>query len=63
MRSTPMGQALVFGLLASSTLVMGGALGAYWQAPEQISNVLLAFASPALASLQARGVASCGLPN
>src|SRR5215218_9582508 len=28
-----MGQALVFGLLGSSALVIGGALGAYWRAP------------------------------
>jgi hypothetical protein len=28
-----MGQALVFGLLGSSALVIGGALGAYWRVP------------------------------
>jgi hypothetical protein len=28
-----MGQALVFGLIGSSALVIGGALGAYWRAP------------------------------
>ena len=45
-----MGEALVFGLLGSSALVIGGALGAYWQAPNQISGVLLAFASGTLIS-------------
>jgi ZIP family zinc transporter len=45
-----MGEALVFGLLGSSALVIGGALGAYWRAPNQISGVLLAFASGTLIS-------------
>jgi ZIP family zinc transporter len=45
-----MGQALVFGLIGSSALVIGGAIGAYWQAPNQISGVLLAFASGTLIS-------------
>jgi zinc transporter, ZIP family len=45
-----MGQALVFGLLGSSALVIGGALGAYWQVPQRISGVLLAFASGTLIS-------------
>jgi ZIP family zinc transporter len=45
-----MGQALIFGLLGSSALVIGGALGAYWRAPHQISGVLLAFASGTLIS-------------
>jgi ZIP family zinc transporter len=45
-----MGQALVFGLLGSSALVIGGALGAYWRVPHQISGVLLAFASGTLIS-------------
>lgn len=45
-----MGEALVFGLIGSSALVIGGALGAYWQAPNQISGVLLAFASGTLIS-------------
>jgi hypothetical protein len=35
-----MGEALVFGLVASSALVIGGAIGAYWQAPYRISGVL-----------------------
>jgi ZIP family zinc transporter len=47
-----MGQALVFGLIGSSALVIGGFIGAYWRAPPQISGVLLAFAGGAvLASL------------
>ena len=45
-----MGQALVFGLLGSSALVIGGAIGAYWRAPHRISGVLLAFASGTLIS-------------
>jgi zinc transporter, ZIP family len=45
-----MGQALVFGLIGSSALVIGGAIGAYWRAPQQISGVLLAFASGTLIS-------------
>src|SRR3712207_920733 len=45
-----MGQALVFGLIGSSALVIGGAIGAYWRAPHQISGVLLAFASGTLIS-------------
>ena len=45
-----MGQALVFGLIGSSALVIGGVLGAYWRAPHQISGVLLAFASGTLIS-------------
>ena len=38
-----MGQAIVFGLVASSALVIGGAVGAYWRAPERFTGVLLAF--------------------
>ena len=45
-----MGQALVFGLIGSSALVIGGIIGAYWQAPQQVSGVLLAFASGTLIS-------------
>jgi ZIP family zinc transporter len=45
-----MGQALVFGLIGSSALVLGGAIGAYWRTPHQISGVLLAFASGTLIS-------------
>ena len=45
-----MGQALVFGLIGSSALVIGGSIGAYWRAPQQVSGVLLAFASGTLIS-------------
>jgi len=45
-----MREALVFGLIGSSALVIGGVLGAYWQAPHRISGVLLAFASGTLIS-------------
>ena len=40
-----MGQAIIFGVLSSSALVIGGAIGAYWRAPERLTGVLLAFAS------------------
>jgi zinc transporter, ZIP family len=49
-RSTPMGQALVFGLIGSSALVIGGVIGAFWQAPQQLNGILLAFASGTLIS-------------
>lgn len=45
-----MGEALLFGILGSSALVLGGALGAKWEAPTQVSGVLLAFASGTLLS-------------
>lgn len=45
-----MGEALLFGILGSSALVLGGALGAKWQAPSRVSGVLLAFASGTLLS-------------
>ena len=40
-----MGQAVVFGLVSSSALVIGAAIGTYWRAPERLTGVLLAFAS------------------
>ena len=43
-------EALLFGLLASSALVLGGALGSVWQAPIRLTGVLLAFASGSLIS-------------
>lgn len=43
-----MTDALIFGMLGSSALVLGGALGAYWRAPERVTGVLLAFASGTL---------------
>lgn len=45
-----MARALVFGVLASSALVVGAALGAYWDAPKKVTGVLLAFASGTLLS-------------
>ena len=45
-----MGQALLFGLIGSSALVVGGVLGAYWRPPQRVSGVLLAFASGSLIS-------------
>jgi hypothetical protein len=35
-------RALVFGVVSSSALVIGGAIGAYWLAPERFLGVLLA---------------------
>lgn len=45
-----MGEAIVFALIASSALVIGGVLGAYWRGPEQFTGIVLAFASGALIS-------------
>jgi zinc transporter, ZIP family len=45
-----MGEAVVFGLIASSALVIGGAVGAYWRAPTRLTGILLAFASGSLIS-------------
>lgn len=42
--------ALVVGILGSSALVAGGALGAVWSAPTKVTGVLLAFASGSLVS-------------
>ena len=43
-----MGESIVFAAIASSALVLGGVLGAYWKAPKTVTGVLLAFASGAL---------------
>ena len=43
-------EALLFGAIASSALVLGGTLGAFWQAPTWLTGVLLAFASGSLIS-------------
>lgn len=43
-------EALLFGLIGSSALVLGGSLGARWAAPPRVSGVLLAFASGTLLS-------------
>jgi zinc transporter, ZIP family len=40
--------ALLFGLAASSALVIGGVIGAYWRPPHRLVAVALAFASGAL---------------
>ncbi len=45
-----MGEALLFGLIASSALVIGGVIGAYVNVPERVIGVLLAFASGSLIS-------------
>lgn len=43
-----MTEALIFGLLGSSALVFGGALGSYWKPETQLTGVMLAFASGTL---------------
>ena len=43
-----MGQALVFGVIASSALVLGSVAGVYLRIPERVLAFLLAFASGAL---------------
>jgi ZIP family zinc transporter len=45
-----MALALLFGLAASSALVIGAAVGVRWDPPKQLTGVLLAFASGALIS-------------
>ena len=45
-----MWEAVLFGVLATSSLVVGGALGSYWEAPKRLTGVLLAFASGAMVS-------------
>jgi zinc transporter, ZIP family len=42
--------ALLFGLAASSALVIGSVIGARWSPPKKVTGVLLAFASGALIS-------------
>jgi len=42
--------AVLYGLAASSALVIGAALGTRWRAPRTVTGVLLAFASGALIS-------------
>lgn len=43
-------EALAYGAIASSGLIVGGVLGSYWQAPIRLTGVLLAFASGSLIS-------------
>ncbi|MDQ3644459.1 MAG: zinc permease [Actinomycetota bacterium] len=45
-----MGQAILFGLAASSALVIGGVAGAFWRPSKRVTGVFLAFASGALIS-------------
>jgi ZIP family zinc transporter len=45
-----MWEAVVFGVLAVSSLAVGGVLGAYWEAPKRVTGVMLAFASGAMVS-------------
>ncbi len=45
-----MGEAILFGLIASSALIVGGVVGSYVKPPQQVTGVLLAFASGALFS-------------
>jgi zinc transporter, ZIP family len=45
-----MWEAVLFGVLAISSLVAGGALGSYWEAPKRVTGVMLAFASGAMVS-------------
>jgi ZIP family zinc transporter len=44
------GEAILFGLIASSALIIGGVVGSYVTPPKQVTGVLLAFASGALFS-------------
>jgi len=43
-----MGEAILFAAIASSALVIGGVAGSYWKPPQQLTGVLLAFASGSL---------------
>lgn len=43
-----MGQAILFGVIASSALLIGGAIGAWQPPPRRVTAMLLAFASGAL---------------
>ena len=43
-------EALVFGVVASSALVVGGTIGAFWRPPTTVTGILLAFASGSLIS-------------
>ncbi|HEV3463472.1 MAG TPA: ZIP family metal transporter, partial [Actinomycetota bacterium] len=45
-----MWEAVLFGVLATSSLVVGGAVGSYWEAPKRVTGVMLAFASGAMVS-------------
>jgi ZIP family zinc transporter len=45
-----MWEAVVFGVLATSSLAVGGVLGSYWEAPKRVTGIMLAFASGAMVS-------------
>ena len=45
-----MWEAVLFGVLACSSLAIGGVLGSYWDAPERVTGVILAFASGTMVS-------------
>jgi ZIP family zinc transporter len=45
-----MWEAVLFGILATSSLAVGGVVGSYWKAPERVTGVMLAFASGAMVS-------------
>lgn len=45
-----MGQALLFGAVASAALVAGAALGSFWKPPDHVTAVAIAFAGGALIS-------------
>ena len=43
-----MWEAVLFGVLATSSLAIGGVVGAYWDAPKRVTGIMLAFASGAM---------------
>ena len=45
-----MWEAVLFGVLATSSLAVGGVVGSYWDAPERVTGVFLAFASGTMVS-------------
>jgi ZIP family zinc transporter len=45
-----MWEAVLWGILAVSSLAVGGVVGSYWDAPERITGVILAFASGTMVS-------------
>jgi zinc transporter, ZIP family len=45
-----MWEAVLFGVLATSSLAIGGVVGSYWDAPKRVTGVMLAFASGAMVS-------------
>jgi zinc transporter, ZIP family len=45
-----MWEAVLWGILAVSSLAVGGVVGSYWDAPERVTGVILAFASGTMVS-------------